>query len=212
MGSPKAMSKLLGIGDGAWRTYEEGLGTPSWSTLQKLVDLGYSPTWLMTGEGEMKLSSAARPAADLSPGTSVALTREKERQLIHAISETIDGLIAPTGARVALSDAFTAAGKILDTVAGVMFRHPSAPADPDRYRDSELHARVFNAVKGLYKRERVAISDANLSARAALVYDRIVKAADDRYSRMALVDPEVEKLKQDIEHDRANPGSGKASA
>lgn len=58
-GTPKSMSLRIGIGENAWRLYEKGTGTPGWSTMQRLVELGYNPSWLMTGQGQMRLSQEA---------------------------------------------------------------------------------------------------------------------------------------------------------
>lgn len=58
--SPSAMSKKLGIGINAWKSYEESQGTPSWSTLEKLLALGFNLGWLMTGAGEMMLADVGR--------------------------------------------------------------------------------------------------------------------------------------------------------
>lgn len=55
-----AMAKHLGIGVNAWRTYEEGNGTPSWSTLLKLADLGFSLDWILTGAGSMRTDAGNR--------------------------------------------------------------------------------------------------------------------------------------------------------
>lgn len=55
-----AMSKHLGIGVNAWRTYEEGAGTPSWATLMKLADLGFSLDWIFTGAGGMRADGGVR--------------------------------------------------------------------------------------------------------------------------------------------------------
>lgn len=48
-----AMSKLLEMSPNAWKAIENGSHLPSCETLLKLVERGYDPTWVLTGQGSM---------------------------------------------------------------------------------------------------------------------------------------------------------------
>ncbi|GLK74692.1 helix-turn-helix transcriptional regulator [Ancylobacter dichloromethanicus] len=87
-----AMSKHLGIGVNAWRTYEEGGGTPSWSTLTKLADLGFSLNWILKGAGDMRADSAGRAGIPI------------DRELMARVTDMIARTYKDMGATISPAD------------------------------------------------------------------------------------------------------------
>lgn len=57
----KKMSSHLGLGANTWQNIETGKNLPSGETLLKLASLGFSPTWVLTGEGDRDLPTSAAP-------------------------------------------------------------------------------------------------------------------------------------------------------
>lgn len=53
--SQKGLSKKLGVGAGTWQNLEAGGNVPSGETLLRIVELGFSPTWVLTGHGPPRL-------------------------------------------------------------------------------------------------------------------------------------------------------------
>src|SRR5207249_2056181 len=53
----KKMSSHLKLGANTWQNIELGNNVPSGETLLKLAAIGYSPTWILTGEGPRNLAS-----------------------------------------------------------------------------------------------------------------------------------------------------------
>lgn len=78
----KAMSLRLGLSPNAWRLMETGGGLPSADTLLRLADLGFSPTWVLTGQGPMQLGGTTAPAiiGPEPPAAMAAETAEHEVQ------------------------------------------------------------------------------------------------------------------------------------
>lgn len=77
----KAMSLRLGLSPNAWRLMETGRGLPSADTLLRLAELGFSPTWVLTGQGPMRLDGDADHnggAASAPPGAMPSETAEPE--------------------------------------------------------------------------------------------------------------------------------------
>ncbi|QFR32426.1 helix-turn-helix domain-containing protein [Ancylobacter sp. TS-1] len=87
-----AMSKHLGIGVNAWRTYEEGGGTPSWATLMKLVDLGFSLDWIFTGKGGMRTDHPGKPGMRI------------DRDLMARVTDMIARTYKDMGAAISPAD------------------------------------------------------------------------------------------------------------
>ncbi len=60
----KEISLLIGVNSRTWQNYEEGSSKPGMEICEKLVRLGFSATWLLTGEGPMHndLAREALPA------------------------------------------------------------------------------------------------------------------------------------------------------
>lgn len=68
--SQREVARRLGIAVNTWRRYEAGERAPDFGVLSGLAKLGWNPTWVLTGEGEERLSPG--PEADGSPPESVA--------------------------------------------------------------------------------------------------------------------------------------------
>ena len=86
-----AMSKRLGIGVNAWRTYEEGLGTPSWSTLSKLAELGFNVAWIISGSGDMRTPQSSQPGIHIDRDLMARVTEMVVRAHKEAGSHLADG-------------------------------------------------------------------------------------------------------------------------
>jgi transcriptional regulator with XRE-family HTH domain len=81
----KSMSLRLGLSPNAWRLMETGGGLPSADTLLRLADLGFSPTWVLTGQGPMRLDGT-----DSSTAPASAL----DDQLLAEVIELIEGWLS----------------------------------------------------------------------------------------------------------------------
>jgi hypothetical protein len=55
----KSMSRRFGLGDTTWQRLELDGRAPKGDVLAKLVDMGYSADWLLTGQGEMRRGAGA---------------------------------------------------------------------------------------------------------------------------------------------------------
>lgn len=56
--SQKSMSRKLGLSANVWGNSEANSTVPSGDTLIKIADLGFNPTWILTGQGTMRLDEA----------------------------------------------------------------------------------------------------------------------------------------------------------
>lgn len=52
--SQKAMAQHFGLGESGWKDFELRDRAPKGEVLAKLVDMGFSSDWILTGEGEMR--------------------------------------------------------------------------------------------------------------------------------------------------------------
>ncbi|WP_029005722.1 helix-turn-helix domain-containing protein [Azorhizobium doebereinerae] len=141
--SATAMSKRLGIGVNAWKGYEEGQGTPSWATLEKLVALGYDPTWLMTGSGSMKLAGG--------PSKPVSVDPELFGRLVSAVAA------AHKDAGISLPD-----GRLGQIAAEIFADLTTAAEGPEEYPE-QMHIMI----KRLKKRLQSALAEPGTGKRSA---------------------------------------------
>lgn len=68
----------------SWESYERGQSTPKSEILEKLVELGFSPDWLLTGEGTMRGESAS-----IAPAPS---RKSAERPDLDVLRDEIEGI------------------------------------------------------------------------------------------------------------------------
>lgn len=54
----KSMSSKLGLGPSTWQKIELGHNMPSGETLLRVAELGFSPSWILTGKGRMHLDDS----------------------------------------------------------------------------------------------------------------------------------------------------------
>ncbi len=66
--SQREMATIVGVSHSAWQKMEAGGSVPSGQTLQKVADQGFSPTWVLTGEGGMRLRDASFEISQAEPG------------------------------------------------------------------------------------------------------------------------------------------------
>lgn len=52
--SQKEMAAALKLSYSTYQNYEDGRNNPGWDTCEVLTRMGFNPTWLLTGEGEMR--------------------------------------------------------------------------------------------------------------------------------------------------------------
>lgn len=71
----KTMSKRLGLGDTSWQRLELEGRAPKGDVLRKLVEIGYSSDWLLTGQGEMR---RAEPSGHEIAGCVERITAAEE--------------------------------------------------------------------------------------------------------------------------------------
>ncbi len=102
--SQKEMALDLDLGVTTWQTYERGLHKPGWDVLEKLAALGFSPTWLLTGEGEM------RPGGAGAASGGAAATIDAE--LYGRVTEAVSAAYKECGYTMALRDIAAEAAKI----------------------------------------------------------------------------------------------------
>jgi transcriptional regulator with XRE-family HTH domain len=62
--SQKMLSSRLELGATTWQNYERGLNYPSGETLLKLRQEGFNPTWILTGEGPMRMAASGTQHTD----------------------------------------------------------------------------------------------------------------------------------------------------
>ena len=58
----KMMSSRLSLGPTTWQRLEAGANVPSGETLLTIASLGINPTWVLTGQGDMRLEQDQPPA------------------------------------------------------------------------------------------------------------------------------------------------------
>ncbi len=56
--SQRAIAQKIGISVRTWQEIESGKNVPSGETLLKIAELGFSPGWILTREGQMHLDSS----------------------------------------------------------------------------------------------------------------------------------------------------------
>jgi transcriptional regulator with XRE-family HTH domain len=54
----REMGRRAGITGSGWAKFEKGTSPPGGAVLTKLAEMGYSPTWILTGEGPMRIESS----------------------------------------------------------------------------------------------------------------------------------------------------------
>lgn len=67
----KMMSSRLGLGQNSWQRLEAGLNAPSGETLLAISELGYDPTWVLTGSGTMRREPSNAPTLDQSDSAGI---------------------------------------------------------------------------------------------------------------------------------------------
>lgn len=56
----RSMAARLSLGEMTWQAYEKGRYLPGSETLLRLRHEGFNPTWVLTGEGPMRLPQAGQ--------------------------------------------------------------------------------------------------------------------------------------------------------
>lgn len=90
----KKMSSHLGLGANTWQNIEMGKNLPSGETLLKLASIGYSPTWVLTGEGPRDLSPGSENREIVGHSPSSELTQVAFLDGNHPI---VQPAVAPSG-------------------------------------------------------------------------------------------------------------------
>ncbi len=63
------MAEIVGMSPRGWQQIERGDAIPSGQTLMKLAELGFDPTWILTGQGAMRLVKGASAQELSEPST-----------------------------------------------------------------------------------------------------------------------------------------------
>ncbi|KAB2774421.1 helix-turn-helix transcriptional regulator [Brucella anthropi] len=74
--SQRALAEKIGVAFRTWQSIESGKNVPSGETLLKIGELGFSPGWVLTGEGEMIPGAPQQSAA----------SRTINKQLMHKLA------------------------------------------------------------------------------------------------------------------------------
>ncbi|TXG98597.1 MAG: XRE family transcriptional regulator [Nevskiaceae bacterium] len=82
--SQKMMSSRLELGATTWQNYERGLNYPNGETLVRLRQEGFNPTWILTGDGPMRLGANGSQVIDFD--------KELFTDCWLAVEELLDGL------------------------------------------------------------------------------------------------------------------------
>jgi transcriptional regulator with XRE-family HTH domain len=99
----KSICARLEIGVGTWQALERDSRLPKTETLERLAALGFSIDWMVTGNGAMRIASAAPPPI----GSGETVLRDPPRHPIPIELEqtlnTITGVLrwGPAGYRLA---------------------------------------------------------------------------------------------------------------
>ncbi|MQT14420.1 helix-turn-helix domain-containing protein [Segnochrobactrum spirostomi] len=80
----RGISNALGIAYRTWQDIEKGKNVPSGETLLRIAQFGYSPTWVLTGQGPMELSATGAQQASQA---SSALDVESLTQSIQIVQD-----------------------------------------------------------------------------------------------------------------------------
>jgi len=91
----KEIADLVGVSYRAWQGYETGENVPGGKIFESLVRLGFSGTWLLTGEGEMK-HDGELPASHVISDRSVEVRKTFQKinsvELYRAIVKSVHEL------------------------------------------------------------------------------------------------------------------------
>ena len=91
---------IIGVSKRSLQGYEAGRSLPSSEALLRLSDLGYSPLWILTGQGGMRLeehsqAGGLRAGEALTPAADVASS--VETAVLQQAIELVDDWLAANG-------------------------------------------------------------------------------------------------------------------
>lgn len=127
------MSKRLGLGVNTWGHLEKGVNIPSGDTLLRLSILDFSPNWILTGLGSMRMDDVSA----LPKSHRIKI----ETELMARIVDAIASLQAQQGAELEPMEIGRLAGETYEDIwnmSGPMIKDVAEhmPADYERYLDS----------------------------------------------------------------------------
>jgi transcriptional regulator with XRE-family HTH domain len=85
----KEIAQLLGVNARTWQNYEDGSSKPGMDICEKLVRLGYSATWLLTGEGPMRRDDSGYFQASTGPVPAGTFNRKLMEDLIEFVEQAL---------------------------------------------------------------------------------------------------------------------------
>jgi len=88
-GSQKSVSQKLDLGATTWQNYERGLNYPNGETLLRLRQEGFNPTWILTGEGPMRMADGG--------GTDWTSPNRKTLELLNDCLDAVREVTAELG-------------------------------------------------------------------------------------------------------------------
>lgn len=111
----KEMSRLFGLGDTTWQRLELEDRAPKGEILARLVEMGFSTDWLLTGIGQMRRSDEGKSTAE-----QPVKPMPTDARLIGRLTEKIMMLYKEMGMGIALHQAAELAAREHDRIVAVI--------------------------------------------------------------------------------------------
>jgi|GEM_PF-1435265 len=113
--SQREMAIIVTLSHRGWQVIENGKSIPGGQTLEKLMELGFSSNWILTGQGSMRLNdpepaeaqqdidaSREEPSKPLEAASNKALG-EVDGKLLGKVLKALDNVYKETGFTISMS-------------------------------------------------------------------------------------------------------------